>query len=540
MTAKLAQVSSRSYFEGVWEGVPQGAEPPDVGASPRLPAGGSARGCGAAEPRRAAARARRRLRRRAAHGGDRACGLRRGRAWTSPRSRCDARASSTPSLDVRLVKADEAWPLAGRELRRGVGGGDDRARRRHRRLAFAGAPRAALAAAACCSARPRTGACRCSRWRCRRGAWTSTSTRARIICASTRGARSRSCSPTSASSGSTCARPAACPARAHAARVGRALALLTTLRAASAQARWPAGRRLRYGCADVPSGLACPRRAFSLRRVRARGAAAARVAGVRRAASRAAALAARRRRAPPARSRSRSRSLPGCPGRSLRARPTRGSGRSPLPARARAARGLRVRSYSPSVSHVCGLEGCRRTARCSVARASAGLPPACCTADSVNSACAESGSRETAVCAEDSAARGSRAELRQRLLGGVGRALGLPLRPRGQQRADDDRRGDADAQRPERARVQPGAQLRALPGVARRAHDHRRLAVRPDAGRAAAASPASRGRSCRRSAAARGRPASRRTAAPRTRCRARTRSSRRASGCRRRRRGRAC
>ena len=95
--------------------------------------------------------------------------------------------------------------------------------------------------------------------------------------------------------------------------------------------------------------------------------------------------------------------------RSPRAPPTRGSGRSPLPARCTAARGLRVRSYSPSVSHVCGLEGCRRTARCSVARASAGAPVACCTAESVNSACADSGSRETAVCAEPSAPCGSRA-----------------------------------------------------------------------------------------------------------------------------------
>ena len=90
-------------------------------------------------------------------------------------------------------------------------------------------------------------------------------------------------------------------------------------------------------------------------------------------------------------------------GRSLRERSTRGSGRSPPAAPSARPRVRVARSCRASASHVCGFDGCRRTARCSVAFASAGSPAACWTAESTISACADSGSRATPVCALASA-----------------------------------------------------------------------------------------------------------------------------------------
>ena len=117
---------------------------------------------------------------------------RRGTRWwgsTSPRSRCGARARAIPSSTCGQVPAEGAWPLRGRELRRGVGGRGDRARRRHRRLAVGGAPRAALRRQPAAEhARPRPPADalagRSPRVRSR-----PTSIPAPITCASTRAAR---------------------------------------------------------------------------------------------------------------------------------------------------------------------------------------------------------------------------------------------------------------------------------------------------------------------------------------------------------------
>ncbi len=69
-------------------------------------------------------------------------GRRRGAA--APRAR--ARPGARPAAGRRRRSVG----ARGRELRRGVGGGGDRARGRHRRVAVGGAPRAALGRAACC------------------------------------------------------------------------------------------------------------------------------------------------------------------------------------------------------------------------------------------------------------------------------------------------------------------------------------------------------------------------------------------------------
>ena len=108
-------------------------------------------------------------------------------------------------LAVRRVEPRRRLAAPRRRLRRGLGGGDDRARRRHGPLAVGAAPRAALRRQPD-PQHPRAriaGAARALR--SPRAASSGISTRAPITCASTRAARSRICSRTSVSSSSRCA-----------------------------------------------------------------------------------------------------------------------------------------------------------------------------------------------------------------------------------------------------------------------------------------------------------------------------------------------
>ena len=128
------EMSAHEYHEALWEGVPEGQEPPHMAARlafllEHAPVGARVLDVGCGEGRFTSE-----LVLRWARGGR----DRRRRRAAAPRARARPGDRRAPRRRPGIVAA------CGRELRRRLGRGGDRARRRHRRLALGGAPRAAL------------------------------------------------------------------------------------------------------------------------------------------------------------------------------------------------------------------------------------------------------------------------------------------------------------------------------------------------------------------------------------------------------------